>query len=188
MIVAMLDTNIWLDFVFIRHKSGEIPKRLKRSNELRQLLSKERFVPTISKWNLWEFRDVFTRYLLEKRAFEEGYFPIEFRYVRDEVRLTEEDKMYLENVLETIRKQSIYHTSQIRITIVQALIDTGMSMMDAILLYQAIKNPYCRFFVTRDNKLCKTWQAIRTYLPKGMNFELLKLREFIELLNKSKKQ
>ena len=54
-----------------------------------------------------------------------------------------------------------------------------MSYMDTILLYQAIKNPYCNFFVTRDNLLIKMWNRIMTGFQ---NFEVINRKTFISTL------
>jgi len=77
MIVAMRDTNIWLDFAFVQIKTdqGSLPRRLRKSKEIMDAWFHKKFISTVSRWNLWEFHSVLVKYILEKKFVEAGYLP-----------------------------------------------------------------------------------------------------------------
>jgi len=86
--------------------------------------------------------------------------------------------IFIESLIGYFRRGSINYTASINTEKINKLTKYGISTMDAVLLYQAVKHPYCEGFVTMDRVLIKKIKD----LPFSFGLPVIKMGTFYKQL------
>ena len=170
-----LDTNMLVDQSLASTREEEYwTKRLRNAVKILELFTNEEINLIVSEWNLLEYQTVMQDIWLEKKLTELGYHAREFREANRSVKLTKDELKDVKDIVDIIRNDSEVETHEIEFNFVQKLADIGVELMDAVLIFQAMKSN-CKYFVTRDDAL---YNKIKNL---DIGIEIVKPEQFLKL-------
>ncbi|NCO97068.1 MAG: hypothetical protein COY38_03020 [Candidatus Aenigmarchaeota archaeon CG_4_10_14_0_8_um_filter_37_24] len=157
-LTIIFDTNIYLDFLLIEDKKDSkesIPKYLKQSNDIYDLIPKRKFKVIHSIWNEFELRDQISKLNLERKFIMHGFSVPEFGKAKEIIVLNENDKNAIDDAALSLLEISKHEEVELNMNEILKMVRKGLSFMDSILVFQAEYNKNCDYLVTRDNTLRK---------------------------------
>ncbi|MAH46685.1 hypothetical protein CMI37_12720 [Candidatus Pacearchaeota archaeon] len=178
---VMFDTNILVKFTFIYYKEEknvQVPRSLKKFIFLLNRFEQSMFRNVMSKWNIFELRDVLMKLKLEEIYLMNGYTVREFGDAKSEIALDQDDMEGVNLIIDgfIINSEFINITKDMNLDKVDRWTKKGFSVMDIILLHQAELNN-CDYFITHDKRL-----YLNEDLKKNFNVKICSIKEFKEII------